>query len=79
DLTLLDRNPQQLSVGQAQRVAIARALIVEPCVLVADEPTSSLDPVSRKQILDLLARIQKSRQMRLILVTHDLDAAQTLC
>ena len=79
DLTMLDRNPQQLSVGQAQRVAIARALIVEPCVLVADEPTSSLDPVSRKQILDLLAGIQKSRQMRLILVTHDLDAAQTLC
>lgn len=74
DLTLLERNPQQLSVGQAQRVAIARALIVEPCVLVADEPTSSLDPVSRKQILDLLAGIQKSRQMRLILVTHDLDA-----
>ena len=48
-------------------------------MLVADEPTSSLDPVSRKQILELLAGIQKSRQMRLILVTHDLDAAQTLC
>ncbi|MEI8632682.1 hypothetical protein P4S72_13215 [Vibrio sp. PP-XX7] len=54
-------------------------MIVEPCVLVADEPTSSLDPVSRQQILDLLAQIQKTRQMRLILVTHDLDAAQTLC
>ncbi|WP_073585394.1 ABC transporter ATP-binding protein [Vibrio quintilis] len=79
DLSLLDRNPQQLSVGQAQRVAIARALIVEPCILVADEPTSSLDPVSRQQIIDLFAEIQKSRHMRLILVTHDLDAAQTLC
>lgn len=77
--TLLERNPQHLSVGQAQRVAIARALIVEPCVLVADEPTSSLDPVSRKQVLDLLADIQKKRQMRLILVTHDFDAAQALC
>ena len=79
DLSLLDRNPQQLSVGQAQRVAIARALIVEPCVLVADEPTSSLDPVSRKQILDLLAQIQKTRHMRLILVTHDFNAAKQLC
>ncbi|WP_439333834.1 ABC transporter ATP-binding protein [Vibrio agarilyticus] len=79
DLSLLERNSQQLSVGQAQRVAIARALITEPCVLVADEPTSSLDPVSRQQILDLLASIQRTRQMRLILVTHDLDAAQTLC
>ncbi len=79
DITLLDRYPLQLSVGQAQRVAIARALIVEPCVLVADEPTSSLDPVSRKQVLDLLASVQKARHMRLILVTHDLDAAKTLC
>lgn len=79
DTRVLKLNPQQLSVGQAQRVAIARALIVEPCVLVADEPTSSLDPVSRKQILDLLAHIQETRQMRLILVTHDLNAAQTLC
>ncbi|MGF1787779.1 dipeptide/oligopeptide/nickel ABC transporter ATP-binding protein [Photobacterium swingsii] len=79
DPLLLDRHPQQLSVGQAQRVAIARALIVEPCVLVADEPTSSLDPVSRQQILDLLAQIQKTRHMRLILVTHDVDAATQLC
>lgn len=79
DLSLLDRNPQQLSVGQAQRVAIARALIVEPCILVADEPTSSLDPVSRQQIIDLFTELQKARHMRLILVTHDLDAAQALC
>ena len=79
DLTLLPRPSRRLSVGQAQRVAIARALIVEPCVLVADEPTSSLDPVSRQQILDLFISIQQHRQMRLILVTHDLNAAQALC
>lgn len=79
DLLLLDRHSQQLSVGQAQRVAIARALIVEPCVLVADEPTSSLDPVSRQQIIDLLRQLQKTRHMRLILVTHDINAAMQLC
>lgn len=79
NLNLLECSPQQLSVGQAQRVAIARALIVEPCVLVADEPTSSLDPVSRNQILNLLKHLQKARCMRLILVTHDLSAAQDLC
>lgn len=77
--SLLTRPSRQLSVGQSQRVAIARALIVEPCVLVADEPTSSLDPVSRKQILDLFVSIQQRRQMRLILVTHDLNAAEALC
>ncbi|MEZ8989656.1 ABC transporter ATP-binding protein [Vibrio breoganii] len=75
----LDYLPKQLSTGQAQRVAIARALVVEPCVLVADEPTSSLDPISRKQVLDLLKHLQKTRHMRLILVTHDLQAAKALC
>jgi peptide/nickel transport system ATP-binding protein len=79
DPCLLNRQTQQLSLGQAQRIAIARALIVEPCVLVADEPTSSLDPISRKQILELFAQLQKSRRMRLILVTHDLSAAHYLC
>ncbi|MGR5063468.1 ABC transporter ATP-binding protein [Photobacterium sp. DNB22_13_2] len=76
---LLNHKSSQLSLGQAQRVAIARALVVEPCVLVADEPTSSLDPVSRQHILDLLKHLQKQRDMRLLLVTHDLNAAKALC
>ncbi len=76
---LLDVMPTRLSVGQAQRVAIARAIIIEPCVLVADEPTSSLDPISRQQVLDLLTRLQTKHHMRLILVTHDLNAANSLC
>ncbi|MCQ1061043.1 ATP-binding cassette domain-containing protein [Photobacterium sp. ZSDE20] len=77
--TLLDHTSSQLSLGQAQRVAIARALVVEPCVLVADEPTSSLDPISRQHIVDLLKHLQKQRDMRLLLVTHDLNAAKALC
>ncbi len=76
---LLARNPSQLSVGQAQRVAIARALILEPCVLVADEPTSSLDPISRQKVIALLRSLQQRHHMRLILITHDLNAAKSLC
>ena len=77
--SLLSLKPNQLSTGQAQRVAIARALVVRPAVLVADEPTSSLDPVNRQRLLDLLNSLKKKRDMRLILVTHDLGAAQALC
>ena len=77
--SLLSLKPNHLSTGQAQRVAIARALVVRPAVLVADEPTSSLDPVNRQRLLDLLNSLKKKRDMRLILVTHDLGAAQALC
>lgn len=77
--SLLSLKPNQLSTGQAQRVAIARALVVRPAVLVADEPTSSLDPVNRQRLLDLLNSLKKKRDMRLVLVTHDLGAAQALC
>ena len=79
DLALLAKNSQALSVGQAQRVAIARALILEPCVLVADEPTSALDPISRTKIIALFSQLQRIRKMRLVLVTHDIDAAKKLC
>ncbi|WP_200164547.1 ABC transporter ATP-binding protein [Francisella adeliensis] len=78
DLSLLEYHPQQLSVGQAQRVAIARALIIKPSILVADEPTSSLDPISRQQIIDLLTEIKKNHKICLILVTHDFYVAQVL-
>ncbi|NOH99875.1 ATP-binding cassette domain-containing protein [Vibrio kanaloae] len=77
--SLLLLKPNQLSTGQAQRVAIARALVVRPAVLVADEPTASLDPVNRQRLLDLVNLLKKKRDMRLILVTHDLGAAKALC
>lgn len=64
--------PHQLSGGQAQRVLLALALAGEPRVIVADEPTTSLDVITQAQILELLVRITDERDLGLLLVSHDL-------
>ncbi len=70
------RYPYQLSGGQLQRAAIARAILLGPELLVADEPTSSLDVSIRASILDLLRSIQIKRKMTTIFITHDLATAK---
>lgn len=71
-----DHYPRQMSGGQEQRVGIARAIVAHPNVVVADEPTGDLDPVTSDQILDLLKRLNEQLNVTLLMVTHDADAAE---
>ncbi|NTE56736.1 ABC transporter ATP-binding protein [Agrobacterium tumefaciens] len=73
-----ERRPHQLSGGQKQRVALARALVLEPKLLLLDEPLSALDAQIRKRLRDELKRIQRESGLTSILVTHDQDEALSL-
>jgi putative ABC transport system ATP-binding protein len=70
--------PDELSGGQRQRVAVARALVNEPCVVLADEPTGSLDAGNSEAIVDLLRGAQHATGATLVVVTHDPDVARRL-
>jgi len=73
------RYPHELSGGMAQRVAIARALAGEPELLIADEPTTALDVTVQAEILELLRELQATRQMAVLVVTHDWGVVADLC
>jgi oligopeptide/dipeptide ABC transporter ATP-binding protein len=73
-----NKYPHQLSGGQRQRAAIAMACVANPSLLIADEPTTALDPTVQMQILSLLLTLQRSRGMAIALVSHDLGAVAGL-
>ena len=73
---ILPKFPHMLSGGQQQRVVIARALLLEPAMLIADEPVSMLDASVRVEILNLLRRIQQERGLTLAFITHDLSTVR---
>jgi oligopeptide/dipeptide ABC transporter ATP-binding protein len=75
---ILDSLPHQLSAGMRRRVLIAMALAGQPRVLIADEPTTGLDPTVQAQIIDLIGRIARDDGMSVLLITHDLSAVAQL-
>ena len=76
DDIFLKKYPHQLSGGELQRVTIARALITDPKLLIADEPTAYLDPSVQAKILKLLMRMQNTRGMTMLFITHDIALAR---
>ncbi len=79
DPKFLKRKPGEISVGQAQRCALALALLHKPSVLIADEPTSSLDPVSQTEVLELLRETSEEHGAAVLFVSHDLLSVLRLC
>jgi peptide/nickel transport system ATP-binding protein len=75
---ILDRYPHELSGGQKQRLVIAMAILLEPDIVIADEPTTALDVVIQAQILNLMKRLYREKKMSIILITHDLSVIAEL-
>ncbi|MCC5910610.1 MAG: ABC transporter ATP-binding protein [Clostridiaceae bacterium] len=75
----IDRYPHQLSGGERQRIALGRALMIEPYFLALDEPTSMLDVEVKEEVLRLIKKMAKDLNITILLITHDLSMAASIC
>ena len=78
-LSILDKYPDQLSVGERHRVALAQVLIKEPKLIVLDEPTGTMDPVTRVIVTDSILKARKELDQTFIIVSHDMDFVLDVC
>ena len=74
----IDLMPAELSGGMKRRVALARALILKPKIILYDEPTTGLDPITSKEIIELIRTIQKKYGTSSLIITHDVDCARVI-
>lgn len=74
----IDLMPAELSGGMQRRVALARALILKPKIIMYDEPTTGLDPITAKEIIQLMRTIQKKYNTSSLIITHDVDCARVI-
>ena len=75
---LLFQYPHQVSGGQIQRFALLRALLIEPKILIADEPSSALDPLSKKKLISILQKVRQSTSISYLIITHDFSYLESL-
>ncbi len=74
----IDLMPEELSGGMKRRVALARTLILKPKIILYDEPTNGLDPITAKEIIELMRSIQKQYKTSSLIITHDVDCARVI-
>ena len=77
-LDAIDRMPAELSGGMQRRVALARALILKPKIIMYDEPTTGLDPITSNEIIELMRSVQKKYNTSSLIITHDVDCARVI-
>jgi phospholipid/cholesterol/gamma-HCH transport system ATP-binding protein len=75
----IDLMPNELSGGMKRRIALARTLILKPKIILYDEPTTGLDPITSKEIIELMKSIQMKYKTSSIIITHDIDCARVIC
>lgn len=74
----IDLMPAELSGGMQRRIALARALILKPKIIIYDEPTTGLDPITAKEIISLMKNIQEKYETSSLIITHDVDCARVI-